>query len=449
MGILSYKIMVTVFFILFNVNAICSDSPSSKIKEIESGNTYFILQNISWMRTDLAKIKKPETYNLVLLTSNEGYKKLTEKQKNAFNKIILIETFNFESIQKKVESLIKEGYKPIEFLTRDEYALAITGKLRDEYKTKAAGYKKVDPFLNKDLMKKRLIGTPLRLPKYTLFSPELYRLKQNKYLEEVAEKLTFPIFAKPIDGCSSHHTKKINTFDELSQWAKDHAESDNYELDEFIEGTLYHCDSLIFNGEVMHVGISRYAYPCYDTLGGKPTASIVLSADDPDFKALYQFNRQVATALFPIPNGGTHLEVFKKANGEFVFLEIAARPPGGLVPQMYEKYYGLDLDDCHFKLQMGILCDFPKTQTPQYFAAWAWFPIQKGVIESVQDPLLKSFSEINWEVKVGDIIKDPESIADSALTVVIWSNNQNFLKQDFKYLSEHYNPYKVRMERFS
>jgi hypothetical protein len=125
--------------------------------------------------------------------------------------------FNFDSVQEKVEDLIRGGYKPIEFLTRDEYALAIAGKLRDKYKTKAEGYEKIEPFLNKDLMKKRLIGTPVRLPKYTLFSPELYRLKQEKYLQEIAEKLTFPIFAKPIDGCSSHHTKKITSFDELSQ----------------------------------------------------------------------------------------------------------------------------------------------------------------------------------------------------------------------------------------
>jgi biotin carboxylase len=345
-------------------------------------------------------------------------------------------------VQQKVSELIyARKLQKFDFLTHDEYSLAIVGKLRDAFNTGSPGFNQVNKFLTKTTMKE-VLNDKIRIPKYVFFDYKEYIQNKEQYLNQIAQTLEFPIFAKPVDNAGACNTSKILSKEELVRWAEEHKSSSNFELDEFVNGTLYHIDSLIFNNKIIFSQVAKYAYPCFDFLQGKPVASIVVPDLDSESTEMKNFNKQVIKAISPVPNGGTHLEVFKKSNGELVFVEIAARTPGALVPQMYEKYYGFKIEELHFRLQMGKMPSVNSNK--KYYSAWVAYPIQEGIVTALRSPTVKSQYDIIWKVKVGDKLSNPIELKDSALTILLWNDNYDVLREDFEYLTSTFKPFTVK-----
>ncbi len=131
------------------------------------------------------------------------------------------------------------------------------------------------------------------------------------------------MFTKPVDSAGSFGTQKIFSTAELAKWAGQHHKSTNFEIDEYIEGKLYHSDIIVKDDNINNVFISKYSVPNADFIEGKALGSYTLDRKSNQYKKLNAFTLKVLKSFAPLPSGLFHLEFFEKDTGDLVFLEIA------------------------------------------------------------------------------------------------------------------------------
>lgn len=135
-------------------------------------------------------------------------------------------------------------------------------------------------------------------------------------------------------------------------------EPGRWEAEEFVAGTMYHCDAVVRAGRVGLSSVSRYlsvpgAYEAGGMLG-----SLLLDEDDPLRHRISGLNTRVLSAL-GLRDGVTHLEVFHTPADDLVFCEIAARPGGGAIDRVIRLAHGVDIFEVAVRMQCGLPVDLP------------------------------------------------------------------------------------------
>ena len=397
--------------------------------------TFIVLQKIVAFRVNWHTLFNPHDYRLILIVHEPTLSKLVEDQKNCFDEIHTLAHFNIEMLQFTIQNILQINSTEVSIITNDELCIALAAKLREVFNIQGDRVAMVNKFLNKEENKKLVATQNITLPKYERFNPVQFKKEPESYNKQLIQKLELPIFAKPIDSVASQNTTKINTRDELLRWEQEHNNDFNYELDEFISGKLYHVDSIINNNKIIFAQVGENAYPCFDFSLGKINASIIVPSDGPLYNQLIQFNEQALMALRPLPNCVTHLEIFQRPNGELVYLEVACRAPGGAIVQMHEKHCGINFEQAHFVMQMGLEFNMQHFQKGPY-CAWAWFPLAEGKILGFRSLDIKSPHQIAWKVKVGEIYQKAKSLIDFAGSIILWNDDYEILRRDFDYLAQ-------------
>lgn len=397
--------------------------------------TFIVLQKIMLFRVDWRKIYNPNKYRLILIVHEPTLSKLSQEQKNCFTEIYNLPEFNFETLNSTIKTIIQSSDKDIKLITNDELCIELAAQLRESFNIAGDRPSIIKPFINKDYCKQLLLKHRIPMPKYIRFNPQQYQKTPDEYLQHIKAHLNLPIFAKPIDSAASQHTSKINTVKELHLWCEQHKNNENFELDEFIDGKLLQCDSIIQNNEILFAQVNENAHPCFDFMSGKITGGIKLPTDDPLVQKILTLNKQIIKALHPLPNCVTHLELFQRENGELIFLEIACRAPGGMIVQMHEKHTGINFEQANFAVQMGIPFDPQQIQSGPY-CAWAWFPIVAGKVLGFKKLNIKSEHNIFWKIKPGEVYENAQSLIDYAGGILLWNDNYQKLRQDFDYLAQ-------------
>ncbi len=379
---------------------------------------------------DASKLVNTKKYQLYLFINKFSFDILTQQnQEKYYTEIFITDDFSFHNISTKITSLL-QGYNDFNVVTNSEETMPICGEIRQFFGLDSEDYSR---FYDKHIMKKRLSKLDhINLPKYELFDHIKFTSRGELYLKNLISKMSFPLFIKPTCMYGALQTAKINSYEELRQWAESVKVDTQYEIDEFIDGTMYHCDSYIKNGKVLFTFVSQNSRPCYDFTIGKMKGTIVLPKEHPDSILLSNIAEKTLNAL-GIPKGGvTHLEVIKTKENKIYFIEMAHRSPGCLIPKMYSVHAGVDTISSHILLQIDP--NFSPKPNRKIFSAWACYPKIPGIVAQL-DTLpnhIKSKYEINWNIKVGDVIKT-YSLMGRDYTGTIFMTNHLFeeLYQEF------------------
>ncbi len=161
-----------------------------------------------------------------------------------------------------------------------------------------------------------------------------------KYLSEVRG----PWAIKPRHEVSAFGIRKCETPEEV--WAvladldgrhnwRDHPSQ--FLIEQFIEGTVFHVDSVVQNGKVVACGVSKYGTAPFKVshYGGVFTSSIVPYMSR-ERKALEKLNDDLLAA-FEYDRGVSHAEFLQSdADGEFYLLEVACRVGGAYIANVLE-----------------------------------------------------------------------------------------------------------------
>jgi hypothetical protein len=283
---------------------------------------------------------------------------------------------------------------------------------------------------------------PEALPRYRRFSVDRAEADAKGYYDELAGALGTPkLVVKPTTGAGSFNVAIVNGPDDLSLAVK-HIRSDDrefeYEVDEFIDGTMHQCDSFVRGGEVYFSGILELGCSNFDFVQGKPL-SVYPVTDPEDYRRLFEYNQQVVSAL-GFRDGSTHHELFVRRDADgglsLKFIEIAARVPGGLGVPFHERNSGINLIDANLLLALGDpAADAPAFKSNNNVVS-ALLPVGHGKVVARNEPEVGSEYWIDWRISVGDTV-DSRSLVDNAGILTMVNDDAVTLRRDFESLQNY------------
>jgi hypothetical protein len=168
---------------------------------------------------------------------------------------------------------------------------------------------------------------------------------------EFMERVNAPWVLKPRADASAIGIKKLTeseqvwrAIDALNENENLSERADAYVLEEFIEGNVYHVDSLVNGGKVVFACANRYGViPLEVAIHGGVSTSYTIEYDSDERQKLLKVNERVLKA-FGFEKGVTHAEFIKnRHSGEFYFLEIGARVGGAYTAEAFEAASGLNI----------------------------------------------------------------------------------------------------------
>jgi biotin carboxylase len=174
--------------------------------------------------------------------------------------------------------------------------------------------------------------------------PEFVHVLNYDRLREFMSRVSPPWVLKPRSEAASMGIKKLAASSEL--WPLLEALGDRqsfYVLEQFLPGDIFHVDSIVFNRAVVFSVPHKYGHPPMDVSLGGIFTTRKIPRDSSDAVALDSINRKVVNAL-GLVRGVTHTEFIKSnQDGQFYFLETAARVGGANIAETIEAATGLNL----------------------------------------------------------------------------------------------------------
>jgi len=178
-------------------------------------------------------------------------------------------------------------------------------------------------FRDKERMKQVLDAAGIRTPRHAGASTV-------QQVWEAAERIGYPLIVKPIAGAGSADTFRIDSADELADVLPMVRHVPTLSIEEFIDGEEFTYDTVCGAGNVLFENISWYRPRPLQQRSHEWISPMTVALRHPDDDWLaggLAMGRDVLRAL-GFHAGFTHMEWYRKADGEVVFGEIGARPPG-------------------------------------------------------------------------------------------------------------------------
>lgn len=198
----------------------------------------------------------------------------------------------------------------------------------------------------RDKLRMRHLASEIGIP-----CPEFVGAFNSDEINEYLNRVPAPWIVKPRTEVSAFGIRKCETADEV--WAvlneldarhtwRDHPSQ--FLIERFIEGKVFHVDSVVADGKIVAVGVSEYGTPPFTVShkGGVFTTSIVPYRSKTR-KELERLNKQLLKG-FEYASGVSHAEFLQSSEtGEFYLLEVACRVGGAYIANVLEQACGFNL----------------------------------------------------------------------------------------------------------
>ena len=175
--------------------------------------------------------------------------------------------------------------------------------------------------------------------------PEFVGAFNNDEVARYLEQVPGPWLIKPRAEASTIGITKIQDSREI--WQHLDALGDKrsfHHIERFVPGDIFHGDSIVWDGRAVFAEMHRYGRPPLDVFHqGGIARTNTIPRGSADELALLTLNQRVIAAL-GFERGITHMEFIKAHHdGQFYFLEVAARVGGAHIHEMIEHATGLNL----------------------------------------------------------------------------------------------------------
>lgn len=204
-----------------------------------------------------------------------------------------------------------------------EPGMLLAARLRGALGLPGLSVEQTVPFRDKERMKQVLDAAGVRTPRHA-------RAASSGEVRFAAERIGYPLIIKPIAGAGSADTHRVDGPDDLERVLALVRHVPEVSVEEFIEGEEFTFDTICSGGHVHYANVAWYRpRPLIARTQEwvSPQTVSLREFDAPHLAAGRAMGLQVLEAL-GFRTGFTHMEWFLKENGEAVFGEIGARPPG-------------------------------------------------------------------------------------------------------------------------
>lgn len=223
-----------------------------------------------------------------------------------------------------------------------EPGIMLAAELRRHFGVTGQSVEQARRFRDKEAMKVALDAAGIRTPRHVAVSTvaEVW---------ESAARIGFPLILKPIDGAGSADTYRVDSNDDLRAVLPRLRHVPSVSVEEFVDGEEYTFDTITIGGRIAYYNVAWYRPRPLIARSNEwisPQVIALCDVDAPELADGVRMGHEVIGAL-EFETGFTHMEWYRKADGEVVFGEIGGRPPGA-----------------HQVEQMKFACDF------DVFRAW-------------------------------------------------------------------------------
>jgi predicted ATP-grasp superfamily ATP-dependent carboligase len=228
-------------------------------------------------------------------------------------------------------------------LALSEYDIALGARIRAHFGITGTTPDEARLYVDKVAMKEAVKKAGLRVPRFA-------QTETAGKVLEFAREVGFPVVIKPRVGAGSRGVYKSDSEEQLRARLQNLA-LENYECEEYVEGSILHVDGVTANSGIVFLQASRYFNTCLDFMAGIPLGSVFIQ-DRALNERIERFTAEVLRGI-GLRVGAFHLELFLTGSGEFLFLEIGARVGGGEINFVIQDVLGIDIFSLWLGLEMG------------------------------------------------------------------------------------------------
>jgi len=215
-------------------------------------------------------------------------------------------------------------------LSNWEPTVVLAARMRERWGIPGMSVDTVNGFRDKQLMKERVAGAGIRVPKSE-------RAESVAGIREAAERIDFPLIIKPIAGAGSADTYLCRDAAQLEDVLRKTGHVPEVSVEEYIEGEEFTYDTICVDGQPAYENVAQYLPKPLEARSEEWISPVIITVRDLKQAKIQKgvaLGRQVLKAL-NMGDGFTHMEWFHTPKGEAVFGEIGCRPGGArLVDQM-------------------------------------------------------------------------------------------------------------------
>ncbi len=230
----------------------------------------------------------------------------------------------------------------------DEFDMENAAALREHLRIPGMGLTTMRYFRDKLAMRGRAKEEGIRVP-------EFIHVLNYDAVKHFMAHVEPPWLLKPRSQAAGIGMKKIQTGAELWPLLDQLGDQQSfYLLEQFVPGDVFHVDSVVSERKVLFAEAHSYGHPPLDVShqGGIFTTR-TLSRTAPEAKSLLKINRELIEGL-GLVRGVTHAEFLRAhGNGQFYFIEIAARVGGAYISDVIEAATGINLWREWARLEVG------------------------------------------------------------------------------------------------
>lgn len=223
-------------------------------------------------------------------------------------------------------------------LPLDEFEVELVAILREHMRLPGMGVTATRNFRDKLVMREKTRNAGIRVP-------EFIQALNYDHLRDFMERVPAPWVLKPRTEAGSMGITKPENSEQVWRTLDTLGDRQSYYLlEQFIPGDVYHVDSLTVNKRVVFASVQKYGKPPLQVYsGGGVFSTRIISRDSQESRELVKLNERVIVDTLGMVNGVTHAEFIRShENGEFYFLEVAARVGGAFIADMLEHATGLN-----------------------------------------------------------------------------------------------------------
>lgn len=241
-------------------------------------------------------------------------------------------------------SHIAKTRKPDRIVALEEFDVVIAALAREHLCMPGMSSSTAKTFRDKLSMSVKARDVGILVPD---FAPAINNDEIGAYLDRIPP----PWLLKPRSDVSAIGIRRMESaeevwsvIDELNKRESLRERASYHLISRFVPGEVFHVDSLVDQGKVVFAGVNKYGRPPLQVAhGGGAYISQTIAHDSADSKKLSEINRRLIKAM-KLDTSATHAEFIKsEADGEFYFLEIAARVGGAYIADVLEAASGINL----------------------------------------------------------------------------------------------------------
>jgi hypothetical protein len=204
-----------------------------------------------------------------------------------------------------------------------EPGILLAARIREALGLDGMKVAQAELFRDKEKMKLALDAAGIRTPRHA-------RASTARECREAVERIGYPVIFKPIAGAGSADTYRVESDKELEDVLPKLRHVDEVSVEEFIQGEEYTFDTVSIEGAIAYSNVSWYRPPpliARTVEWISPQTVALRDIGRKDLRSGVELGKKVLAAL-GYRSGFTHMEWFLCPDGEAIFGEIGARPPG-------------------------------------------------------------------------------------------------------------------------